>query len=102
MGLNYKISEIEEILNISLDGDLDAYTSDDFKTEVIKSLNTPKDIVIDAVGLEFIDSTGLGSLISIYNKIKNDEKNMSIKNIKSNIKKIFEITELDKVFNITE
>lgn len=102
MGLNYKISEKEEILNIGLDGDLDAYTSDDFKAEVIKSLNSPKDIVIDATKLEFIDSTGLGSLISIYNKIRNDEKNMSIENIKSNVKKIFEITELDKIFNITE
>ncbi|QQK08906.1 STAS domain-containing protein [Miniphocaeibacter halophilus] len=102
MGLNYNISNNTDNLVIDLNGDLDAYTSDDLKTEVIKSLDTPKDIIFDATGLDFIDSTGLGSLISIYNKIKEEEKNITIKNIKSNVKKIFEITELDKVFNIVE
>lgn len=102
MGLNYNISNNVDKLVIDLNGDLDAYASDDFKNEVIKSLDTPKDIIFDATGLDFIDSTGLGSLISIYNKIKEEDKSITIKNIKSNVKKIFEITELDKVFNIVE
>ncbi|WP_100065402.1 STAS domain-containing protein [Miniphocaeibacter massiliensis] len=102
MKLNYKISEDQEDLIVNLTGDLDAYSSEDFKTEVLKSLTTPKNIVIDANKLEFIDSTGLGSLISIYNKVKEENNKITIINMKSNVKKIFEITELDKVFNIME
>ncbi|WP_237037038.1 STAS domain-containing protein [Mediannikoviicoccus vaginalis] len=102
MGLNYDINEEKDLIKISLDGDLDAYSSDEFKDAVLKQLPGSKDILINAKKLNFIDSTGLGSLISIYNTIKEQEKTISIEEIKPNVKQIFEITELDKLFNIKE
>lgn len=102
MGLNYDINEEKDLIEIFLDGDLDAYSSDEFKDAVLKQLPGSKDILINAKKLNFIDSTGLGSLISIYNTIKEQEKTISIEEIKPNVKQIFEITELDKLFNIKE
>lgn len=102
MGLNYDIKEEENLIEINLDGDLDAYSSDEFKEAVLKKIPSSKDILINAKKLNFIDSTGLGSLISIYNNIKEQEKTISIEEIKPNVKQIFEITELDKLFNIKE
>lgn len=102
MGLNYDIKEEENLIEITLDGDLDAYSSDEFKEAVLKKIPSSKDILINAKKLNFIDSTGLGSLISIYNNIKEQEKTISIEEIKPNVKQIFEITELDKLFNIKE
>lgn len=102
MGLNYDINEEKDLIKISLDGDLDAYSSDEFKDAVLKKVPSSKDILINARKLNFIDSTGLGSLISIYNSIKEQEKTISIEEIKPNVKQIFEITELDKLFNIKE
>ena len=100
MGLNYDINEEKDLIKISLDGDLDAYSSDEFKEAVLKKVSSSKDILINAKKLNFIDSTGLGSLISIYNTIKEQDKNISIEEIKPNVKQIFEITELNKLFNI--
>lgn len=102
MGLNYDINEEKDLIKISLDGDLDAYSSDEFKEAVLKKVSSSKDILINAKKLNFIDSTGLGSLISIYNTIKKQDKNISIEEIKPNVKQIFEITELNKLFNIKE
>lgn len=102
MGLNYDINEETNLIKISLEGDLDAYSSDEFKEAVLKKIPSSKDILINARKLNFIDSTGLGSLISIYNNIKEQEKTISIEGIKPNVKQIFEITELDKLFNIKE
>lgn len=102
MGLNYDINEEKDLIKISLDGDLDAYSSDEFKDAVLNKVPSSKDILINARKLNFIDSTGLGSLISIYNNIKEQEKTISIEEIKPNVKQIFEITELDKLFNIKE
>ncbi|WP_055077880.1 STAS domain-containing protein [Lagierella massiliensis] len=102
MGLNYDINEEKDLIKISLDGDLDAYSSDEFKEAVLKKVSSSKDILINAKKLNFIDSTGLGSLISIYNTIKEQDKNISIEEIKPNVKQIFEITELNKLFNIKE
>lgn len=102
MGLNYDINEEKDLIKISLDGDLDAYSSDEFKEAVLKKVSSSKDILINAKKLNFIDSTGLGSLISIYNTIKEQDKNICIEEIKPNVKQIFEITELNKLFNIKE
>lgn len=81
------------------EGDLDIYTSSQFKEEIIKRLDEKEaDIVVDGKKLEYIDSTGLGALISILRTMKESEKKIYIDNVKPNIRKIFDITNLDKMF----
>ncbi len=80
-------------------GDLDIYTSSQFKEEVIRRLDEEKtDIIIDGEDLEYVDSTGLGALISVLRTMKEDENKIFIANVKPNIRKIFDITNLDKLF----
>ncbi len=82
-----------------LKGDLDIYTSNQFKEEVLESFNqNESDIIIDGENLDYIDSTGLGSLISILRTVKDKEIKIYIQNVKPNIRKIFDITNLDKLF----
>ena len=47
-----------------------------------------------------IDSTGLGAMIGVLKKLKTDNKEIYIINPKSNVKKIFTITGLDKIFKV--
>ena len=60
------------------------------------------DLLIDGEGLEYIDSTGLGVLMSIYKKLQEKGLKLTIINLKPNIYKLFDITGLNKVFNIME
>ena len=60
------------------------------------------DIIINGETLEYIDSTGLGVLMSIYKKMQEKSLNFKISNLKPNIYKLFDITGLNKVFNIRE
>jgi anti-sigma B factor antagonist len=100
--------EIENILqdnNIVIKpiGEVDIYTSPDLKNKIfalIEDKNT--DIFIDGEYLEYIDSTGLGVLMSIYKKMQENNLNFTIVNLKPNIYKLFDITGLNKVFNIRE
>ncbi len=81
------------------EGDLDIYTSSQFKEEIIKRLDEQEtDIIIDGEKLEYVDSTGLGALISILRNMKENEKKIYIDNVKPNIRKIFHITKLDEMF----
>lgn len=81
------------------EGDLDIYTSSEFKEEVLNHLNDKEtDIIIDGENLDYIDSTGLGALISILRTMKEKEIKIYIDNVKPNIRKIFDITDLDKLF----
>lgn len=86
---------------IELEGEIDIYTVRQLK-EVLTSITEEKkeNIKIDANKLEYIDSTGLGVLIGTLKKLKEEDKNLIISNIKPNIMKLLKITGLDKIFII--
>lgn len=84
-------------------GEIDIYTSADFKKvllELLQENNT--DIKIIGTSLDYIDSTGLGVLISVLKQMKEDDRTIIITDIKPSIKKLLELTSLDKVFTIKE
>lgn len=86
---------------IELIGDLDIYNNKKFKeklADIYEELD--KDLVVDCSRLEYIDSTGLGSFISLLKLTRDEEKDITVKNLKKNIKKVFKITDLDKLFNL--
>jgi anti-sigma B factor antagonist len=82
-------------------GEIDIYTSSEFKEEIVKAYEEKKaDLVIDGKQLDYIDSTGLGALISLLKMLQDTEYKIFIDNIRPNIRKLFDITELDKLFVI--
>lgn len=86
---------------LELIGDLDIYNNKKFKeklADIYEELD--KDLVVDCSKLEYIDSTGLGSFISLLKLTRDEDKTITVKNLKKNIKKVFKITDLDKLFNL--
>ena len=102
MNLKVDLSKNEDLLIVDLSGDLDINSNKEFK-EKVNSIEGIKKIIINCDELSYVDSTGLGAFISIYKKLKeNGQDSITIRGLKSHIKKIFLITELDKVFTIEE
>lgn len=103
MALNINIKTEEERYLIELKGDLDIYSSPSFSKEISgKFEKENKDLIFDGKDLDYIDSTGLGAFIGIYKNISQTGKNIKIQNLKNNCKKIFKITDLDKIFGIED
>lgn len=101
MTLVKEFNEIEDKWIFYPEGDIDIYNSSTLKKEVMDAYEDKnKDIVIDGKNLDYMDSTGLGALMYILNKLKDSENKVYLDNIKPNIKKILSITELDKLFII--
>lgn len=93
--------EQENQWNMELTGEVDIYTAGQLKETFIKLLEEKKvNIKINAAQLEYIDSTGLGVLIGALKRLKQENKNIIIYNIKPSIKKLLNITGLDKIFII--
>jgi len=55
---------------------------------------------LDFSNCSFIDSTGLGVLVSIFKKIKENEGELVLLNMSTDVLKVFQMTRLDKVFTI--
>ena len=59
--------------------------------------NDKKDVVFDCAGLEFIDSTTLGTFVKIFKQLKADGNRLILSNVRPRIKKLFEICALDRI-----
>ena len=99
MELKVDLRQEGEKLFVDLQGDLDINSNKEFK-EKVNSVQGVKKIIVNCENLSYIDSTGLGAFISIYKNIKEKEEKLVITGLKPHIKKIFLITDLDKVFEI--
>jgi len=99
--LNYNFNETGNIWDIIIKGEIDIYNSTQLK-EKLSSLvqDKPIDLHINCSQLEYIDSTGLGALVAILKKAKQNNLNVTLSNLKPNVAKLFKITNLDKVFII--
>ena len=90
-----------EIWDVSISGDVDITSSLDLKESLNSILDKKnKSIRINCENLSYIDSTGLGVLISILKRVKGSGNDIEILDAKPNISKLFKITGLDKIFVI--
>lgn len=82
-------------------GEIDIHTSNQFKKILIDAIDEKQsDLLVDGENLDYIDSTGLGVLISALKKSQEISKEIRVINLKPSIKKLFSLTSLDKVFKI--
>lgn len=59
-----------------------------------------KAFVIDLGGVDYIDSSGLGMLVAIQKKALQNGGGVVIKGLHGLVKELFELTRLNKVFDI--
>jgi anti-sigma B factor antagonist len=100
MGLEIKKELLEDKYQVTPIGEIDIMSSEELKKEIKTLIDEKKDIIINGEKIEYMDSTGLGVLISLLKKTKENDNKIIIKNLKPNIYKLFNITGLTKVFEI--
>lgn len=82
-------------------GELDILTSVDFKKDLNDLLDEREsNITLNCENLFYIDSTGLGVIIGILNRVKTNDYNINIINAQSNIDKLIKISGLDRVIGV--
>ena len=99
MELDVKTEQSGATCMISLTGEVDVYTSPRLKKELIDRIDAGcLDIVVELDALGFIDSSGLGVLVSGLRHAKEHGGTLRLVCTNESILKIFRITGLDKVF----
>ena len=58
-------------------------------------------LTIDLSGLEYVDSSGLGVLISIHKRCLQKGGKMVITGLRGMVEELFKLTRLDLVFNVS-
>ena len=85
---------------VKISGRLDASNSKDFKEKFQSYLEECKKFVFDMEEMEFLDSTGLGAIISSLKNASESGGDIYIANLQPKPKMLFEITRAHKIFDV--
>lgn len=86
---------------IELEGEVDVYTAPQLKQQMISLLESgAKELVVDLTKVDYLDSTALGVLIGGLKRMRERDGNMVLVCPSPRIRRVFEITGLDKIFDI--
>ncbi|WP_026487580.1 STAS domain-containing protein [Caldanaerobius polysaccharolyticus] len=97
MVLNF--DERDNVLLVSLNGELDHHTSEVFKEKFDENVKGKKynEVILDLKNLSFMDSSGIGALIGRYKLLKSQGVGLSVANLSPQVRKVFSISGLLKV-----
>ncbi|MBQ9713803.1 MAG: STAS domain-containing protein [Clostridia bacterium] len=88
-------------LCVALTGDIDLGNAEEFYQEVTAAYaKTPANVCFACDGLNFIDSTTLGTFVKIMKAVKADGFGVRLVGLQPKIKKLFLICGLDAVMEI--
>jgi len=80
---------------------VDAHNSNDLKDELKKLFEAGrKNILIDLRDVRFIDSSGLGALVSGFKNAISNQGTLKLSMMQPQVKSMFELTRLHRVFDI--
>lgn len=94
-------TECNNIIILEFQGRLDASAVKECKTLMEDMVNKKKiNLVIDLKDVDFIDSTGLGILVSSLRSINKIGGDIKISSLQDRVRSIFELTRLHHIFEI--
>ena len=91
------------VLVIDVDGQLIVGNRQDLKQRVLDALDAgDRKFLIDFARTGYIDSSGLGVLVSLSKKIRDEGGDLRLAGLNEDLKTLFELTKLDTLFAITD
>jgi anti-anti-sigma factor len=107
-GLTFELEETAEETTVHCKGKITAESAEMFQSEIRdrviptsrgKGVAVTRRIILDLSQVTFIDSTGLGALLSVWTAGQRRSCDMEIVNLSPRVEKLVTMTKLDQVFN---
>ena len=90
-----------EVVILDISGEIDLYNAPEIKDIVNKLIDQKKyNVIINLKEVTYIDSSGIGALISSLSNLKKYQGGLKIINVFASAKKVFELTKLTSFFEI--
>lgn len=95
------INEDKDRVNISVTGDIEMMTIKTFKEKLFEiGHDIEKDIYIDLSNVDYIDSSGVGVLISLLKLQKKKDKALVISKVSPKVMNVLKLSSLSDVFEM--
>jgi anti-sigma B factor antagonist len=101
--MNFRVSQQEDVTVISVTGQLIVGNRQELKDDVLKLLDSgSRKFLLDFEDTAYIDSSGLGVLVSLSKKIREKGGEMRLAGLNEDLRTLFELTKLDTLFYIAD
>jgi len=98
--MDYHFEMVGDVLKVSLDGRLVAACSEEFKDTMFERLKDQKSVLFDLTKMVHIDSSGLGALVSILQRVNTNGGVIKLACLQARPRIVFDITKIYRVFDI--
>ncbi|MBM9546679.1 STAS domain-containing protein [Leptospira sp. 201903074] len=99
--MELKLNATGKIKTIEIAGKFDIESTEEFESIFAKLIEpNPSIVSIDMSRLDYIDSSGIGSLIKSLNSLKNKKGKLILVGMKPMIQNVFKLAKLDMFFEI--
>jgi anti-sigma B factor antagonist len=90
-----------DVTVVTLPGEqLDAGNAKDFKRDVASLLEPRGKVVFDLAGLQFVDSSGLGAILSCLRNLNANGGDLKLCGMSKPVRALFELVRMHKIFDI--
>ncbi len=97
------VRESNGVMVVRVEGQLIVGNRQELKTVVQQALeNGERKFLIDFSRTGYIDSSGLGALVSISKKIREQGGDLRLSGLNEDLRSLFELTKLDTLFAIAD
>lgn len=79
---------------------LDASTAPDFKAAAAVLVKPEAKVIFDMSNTEFVDSSGLGAIVSILRRLHEVKGDLKLCGLKKPVRALFELVRMHRVFEI--
>jgi len=99
--MNIEVEKIDDILVLTpYDPVIDASSAGDFKGQLVTWIQKGQTrVLLDLSSIEFIDSSGLGVIISLL-KLLAGKGDICLCGIRDSVMSLFKLTRMDRIFRI--
>lgn len=101
--MEQEISVSEKNVVVALSGRVETQQSAVLKEKLLGLANVGhRHFTIDFEKVEYIDSAGLGMLVTVRNSVIEDNGSVIVKNLSTKLKRLFVLTRLIEIFTLPE
>ncbi len=98
--MNIKI--YKDVLIVFLSGDIDQHKVSSIRSDIDRAMveNKAKNLVFDFSKVDFMDSSGIGMVLSRYKSLNNTEGVLKLSGVTDNTMKLFDMVGMKKIIDI--
>jgi len=91
----------DKLTIVEIEGEVDLYSSTELRNILLDlTKKQTKTILIDLGNVKYMDSSGVATLVEALQQVGKYDGKLKLANLKDVVKDVFELSRLDKVFDI--